>query len=193
MSTPSNETADIDQVPDPDLMAGQEPSQEPEEESNIDRPGAPVSFTVTHDFDEPPERLWAAMVDWEAHGEWIPATVVEVGPGDPTVVGATFTGLTGYGPVMLVDPMVIDEISWDPATGHGRCVVNKLGPQLRGRAGFDLGPTDSGSRIVWFEDVTVRYLPRLLAPVVNRLSAVGFSLGMRKLAKLLSTEPSRYT
>lgn len=177
MSNPKVTDSDIDS----DTAAG------------ADRSGASVSFTVTHDFEEPPDRLWAAMVDWEAHGEWIPATVVEVDPGDPTAVGATFTGLTGYGKIMLVDPMVIEEISWDPETGHGRCVVNKLGPQLRGRAGFDLSPIEGGSRIEWFEDVTVRYLPRLLVPVVNRLSAVGFSLGMRKLAKLLSSEPHRYS
>ena len=153
---------------------------------------AKIYFTVEHEFTEPPARIWAAMVDWEGHGDWIPATTVDVDPGDPTAVGATFTGKTGYGPIMLIDDMVITEIRWNAETGEGYCEVEKLGPVLKGRAGFDLSPTASGSRIVWFEDVTVPYLPSVLAPIVNRVSALGFSMAMKKLAKLLADDPSRY-
>ncbi len=154
---------------------------------------AKVDFTVEHDFAEPPARIWAAMVDWEGHGEWIPATTVDVDPGDSTAVGATFTGKTGYGPIMLIDDMVITEIRWDADAGEGYCEVEKLGPILKGRAGFDLTATATGSRIVWFEDVTVPYLPSVIAPIVNRASAFGFSMAMKKLAKLLSDDPSKYS
>jgi len=147
---------------------------------------APVQFTVTHDFAQLASVVWEAMLDWEAHGDWIPATRVEVDPGDPTAVGATFTGYTGYGPLTLVDRMVIESIEWDESAGSGSCVVTKLGPVLRGTAGFDITSTDHGCQLVWFEDVTVPYLPSLVSPVINALSAKGFSLGMGKLAKQLS-------
>lgn len=153
---------------------------------------AKIDFTVEHEFAESPARVWEAMLDWEGHGDWIPATTVDVDPGDSTVVGATFTGKTGYGPLMLIDDMVITEIDWDHETGLGSCEVEKLGPVLKGRAGFDLSPSAAGSRIVWFEDVTVPYLPAALAPLVSRVSALGFSLAMKKLAKLLKQDPARY-
>lgn len=147
---------------------------------------ADIVFTVTHDFDHPAETVWAAMLDWEAHGDWIPATRVDVDPGDPTAVGATFTGYTGFGPVMLVDRMEISQIDWDESEQTGSCEVKKLGPVLDGRAGFTVSPHATGSRLVWFEDVSISFIPGLLAPVVNRLSAQGFSMGMKKLAKQLA-------
>ncbi|MEM7340790.1 MAG: SRPBCC family protein [Actinomycetota bacterium] len=144
---------------------------------------APVRFTVTHQFTQAPQVVWSEMVDWPSHGEWIPATRVEIDEGDPQAVGGMFTGYTGYGPLMLVDHMRISEIDFDTESGHGRCVVDKLGPVLKGTAGFTIEPSGSGTELEWFEDVTVPYLPGFLAPVVNKMSALGFAQGMRKLAK----------
>ncbi|MEM7276303.1 MAG: SRPBCC family protein [Actinomycetota bacterium] len=150
---------------------------------------AAVQFTVTHHFDAPPSIVWDEMLDWEGHGRWIPATRVEVDPGDPRSVGATFTGYTGYGPATLVDRMEITELSWDAEAGIGRCVVDKLGPVLLGTAGFTLEPDGDGTRLEWFEDVTISWLPRLIAPIVDRMSALGFSFGMRRLAKVIAARP----
>ncbi len=149
-------------------------------------PGAPVRFDVTTDFDAPAKRVWDAMVDWEAHGEWIPATRVEVDGDDPTAVGATFTGWTGVGPLVLEDRMRVLACEWDEASQEGRCEVEKLGPVLTGRAGFTVSATAGGSQVVWFEHVAVRHLPRVLAPIVTKLSALGFQGGMRRLAKRLA-------
>lgn len=146
---------------------------------------APIRFTVTHRFDQPPRVVWDEMVDWPAHGAWIPATRVEIDEGDPQAVGGMFTGYTGYGPLTLVDPMRITAIDFDDASGEGHCEVDKLGPLLTGRAGFTLRPSGTGAEIEWFEDVEVRYLPRFLGPVVGRLGAVGFGLAMRRLATIL--------
>lgn len=146
---------------------------------------APINFTVIHDFDIEARRLWDEMLDWPSHGRWIPATRVEVDGDDAQTVGATFTGYTGYGPLTLVDRMRITEIEWDETAEQGTCVVEKLGPVLRGQAGFTIASTTNGSRIEWFEQVTVARLPGFLAPPVNKLSALGFSFGMRRLAKIL--------
>ncbi len=146
---------------------------------------APIEFTVTHNFDAPPADVWNAMIDWERHGEWIPATRMQIDAGDPTTVGATFTGFTGYGPLTLEDRMRVSQLEWDDQAGKGTCEVEKLGPVLKGRAGFTVVPDGNGTRLDWFEDVTLPYLPTVLAPIVNKLSALGFSFGMKKLAKSL--------
>lgn len=149
------------------------------------RIGTPVRFDVTVDFDASARAVWDAMVDWEAHGEWIPATRVVVDGDDPTAVGATFTGWTGVGPLMLEDRMRVAICDWDDDAQVGRCEVDKLGPVLTGRAGFTVSPTATGSQVVWFEDVSVRRLPGPLGPIVARLSALGFRAGMGRLARRL--------
>jgi carbon monoxide dehydrogenase subunit G len=150
---------------------------------------AHVEFTVPHSFDAPPRAVWDEMTDWRGHEAWIPATRVDVGPGDSRAVDATFTAYTGYGPLTLVDRMRVAEIQWDEATSTGRCVVEKLGPVLHGEAGFTVAPEGSGTKVEWFEKVTVRRLPGPLAPVVARLGAAGFSVGMRSLGKVLAKRP----
>ncbi len=156
---------------------------------------AKIDFTVTHRFSAPAQVVWAQMIDWNSHANWIPATRMEIDPGktpeaSAQEVGATFTGYTGYGPLTLVDRMRVSAIEWDETTRSGTCEVEKLGPVLRGRAGFAVTADGTGSRLEWFERVTVPYLPRLLAPIVNKLSALGFSLGMRRLAKVIDKNNS---
>ena len=78
--------------------------------------------------------------------------------------------------------------AWDDDAGTGDCEVEKLGPVLTGRAGFTIEPTsETASEVVWIEDVKVRYLPRVLAPIAKVAGAAGFRLGMRKLGKQLAT------
>jgi hypothetical protein len=55
-----------------------------------------------------------------------------------------------------------------------------------------LGPRDRRPRarcpvsVDWTEDVTLRWLPRLLAPVAAWFGALGFKLGMRRLNRMLA-------
>lgn len=149
-----------------------------------------IDFTVTHTFDAPARVVWDEMIDWPSHADWIPATRVEIDEGDPQAVGGEFTGYTGYGPLTLVDRMQVSQIEWDDTIGRGTCEVKKLGPVLDGRAGFTVASTGDGSQVEWFEQVDVKYLPGFLAPVVSKLSAAGFGLGMRKLAKVIDRKQS---
>ena len=147
---------------------------------------ASVRFEVRQSFSSPARTTWDALVDWKGHETWIPATTVEIHTdGDPTAVGAEFTATTGYGPLALVDRMSVVRCQWDDAAGTGDCEVEKHGPVLLGRAGFTVSPTSTGSEIVWVEDVTVRYLPRIFSPIAKWVGAFGFRMGMRKLAKQL--------
>lgn len=147
-----------------------------------------VQFDVVADFDVPPREVWDELVDWKGHEEWIPATRVEIDVDDVTAVGATFTAWTGFGRLALEDRMRVTRCTWSEATQTGDCEVEKLGPILRGRAGFTVEPAANGARVVWFEDVTMKWLPRLLAPVASRIGAIGFKLGMRRLRRKLSDD-----
>ena len=145
-----------------------------------------VRFVVTADFDSSSWAVWDELVDWKAHEAWIPATRVEVDGDDPTAVGATFTAWTGFGRLALEDRMQVTAYAWVDDTRRGSCEVEKLGPILRGRASFTVEPSGPGARVEWIEDVTVRWLPRLLAPFAAWLGAMGFKLGMRRLNRLLA-------
>lgn len=146
---------------------------------------AAVRFEVRTSFDAPPRRVWDEMIDWNGHGEWIPATRMEVAPGDATAVGAELTAFTGYGPLTLEDRMRVARCTWDDEESIGDCEVEKLGPVLTGRAGFTVVPEGSGAAVVWLEDVTVPYAPGFTAPVIAKLSALGFKLAMRSLVKIV--------
>lgn len=147
---------------------------------------AHVQFEVRHSFDAPARSVWDALVDWKHHEKWVPMTKVEIGDGDNTAVGTQFTARTGPGPLALVDRMEVVRCDWNDETNSGDCEVGKLGPVLRGRAGFTVEPAAGGADLVWFEDVQVPYTPQFLAPVVGRVGAAGFKFGMRRLGRLLS-------
>lgn len=144
-----------------------------------------IDFTVQHDFAAAPAEVWAEMIDWEAHGDWIPATRVEIDEGDPQAVGGKFTGYTGYGPLTLIDRMRVNQIDWDEQTGEGYCEVEKIGPVLAGTAGFTLTPNGDGTRLVWFEKVTVARIPGFLGAPISKIGALGFSFAMKRFASTL--------
>lgn len=147
---------------------------------------AHISFDVRHRFEQPAQVVWDELVDWKRHERWIPATTMEVEPGDPTAIGRQLTARTGFGRVALVDRMRVASCEWDDETSAGACEVDKLGPVLHGRAGFTVVADGDGAVLDWFEDVSVRRVPQFLAPVAARLGAAGFKQGMRRLAKQLS-------
>ena len=130
--------------------------------------------------------LWDELVDWPAHGEWIPATTIEGEGGDSNEVGYTFTAWTGFRPVALEDRMRVTRCDWDDDAQAGVCDVEKLGPVLSGTAGFTVRADGSGSVIDWREDVTVPYLPAFVAPVAAFVGRIGFRLSLRSLAKVLA-------
>jgi hypothetical protein len=149
---------------------------------------AAVRFDVRYHFDAASRPVWDELVDWAGHGAWIPATRVHVDPGEPTAVGTTFTAWTGFGRLALEDRMRVAACAWDDDAGRGSCEVDKLGPILRGRAGFTVERDMSGAGTVlnWFEDVTVPHAPQFVAPVLAGLGAAGFRHGMGRLARLLA-------
>lgn len=147
---------------------------------------AAIRFDVHSTFEASPQAVWDELIDWEGHGAWVPMTRVDVAPGDPTAVGATFTAWTGLRPLALEDRMRVTVLDWDAGEGRGECEVEKLGPILRGRAAFTVAPDGDGAAVEWIEDVTVRRVPQFVAPVAARIGALGFRYAMRRLGRLLA-------
>lgn len=149
-------------------------------------PMASVQFELSRHFDVPVRELWDELIDWPAHGAWIPATTIEGGEGDPNDVGYTFTGWTGIRPLALEDRMRVTRCDWDDAGQTGTCDVEKLGPVLGGTAGFTVRSGATGSVLDWREDVTVPYLPGFLSGVAAFFGRVGFTMALRRLAKVMA-------
>ncbi|MEI5103768.1 SRPBCC family protein [Streptomyces sp. PmtG] len=123
-----------------------------------------------------PEEAWRRLTDWERHGRVVPLTRVTVGlAGTPTAgAGARFTARTGVGPLAFDDPMEV--VVWRPPTvgRTGVCRLVKHGTAVTGWAEIEVGPEGSGARVLWREELRVRWLPRRADPLVARLGPVVF-------------------
>ena len=143
---------------------------------------APVQFTVTRDIPLPADRVFAELIDWKAHEDWVPLTKVVIHCGDGGA-GTEFTATSGIRPLALPDRMRIDSLDAEAMTVH----VTKLGPILTGTVELSVtstGPTSC--RLDWFEDVHVPVLPQFLAAPVGAAARQGFTTSIKKMAKKLS-------
>jgi hypothetical protein len=142
-------------------------------------------FTATVDVGAPATSTWAALVDWPAHGRWVPLTVVRVLTPSGSGVGARFVGRSGLGPVGFDDPMEVTE--WQPPAGDrpGRCTVVKRGKVVLGSAWFEVAPLPAGrSRVSWTEQIELApvALTRPFAAVVAAAGRFAFTRTLRAMA-----------
>jgi hypothetical protein len=137
--------------------------------------GAWVTFHATRWVPLDAATAWERLVDWERHGDWVPLTRMEVANPDE------FVAWSGIGPLMLEDRMQVVSRRFDGARGD--VLVDKLGPVLLGQARCAVIADGDGAVVTWHERVFVPYLPRVLAPLVGRVSAAGFSQTLAKMAR----------
>ena len=143
---------------------------------------ARVQFTVSRNLDIPADRVFAELIDWKAHEDWVPLTKVVIHSGDGGA-GTEFTATSGLGPLALPDRMRIDSLDAETMTVH----VTKLGPVLTGTVELKVTPTGAMScRLDWFEDVRVPVLPQFLATPVGAAARQGFTTSIKKMAKKLA-------
>jgi hypothetical protein len=147
-------------------------------------------FTAVVEVGAPADRTWNVLVDWPAHGRWVPLTTVSVLTPSGTGVGARFVGRTGLGPLGFDDPMEITE--WTPpAAGRpGQCRVVKQGRVVLGEAWFEVSDLPGGrSRVAWTEDVEV--LSAALGRPFRRVLELGGRLAFTRTLRHMAAEVER--
>ena len=125
-------------------------------------------------IEEPIERVWAALADWESQGDWMLQTRVDVTSDIREGVGTTIAAFTGIGKLGVMDHMVVT--SWQPPN---ICDVLHTGKIIKGTGRFELVAIDAETtRFNWSEEI--------LAPrAVFLLIAPGLYAGVRiSLTKL---------
>jgi carbon monoxide dehydrogenase subunit G len=145
------------------------------------------TFTVRREVAAPADDVWRRLVDWPAHGRWVPLTSVRVTSSGPPGVGTTFVGRTGLGPLGFDDPMTVTR--WEPPTTgrEGRCTVRKTGRVVLGGAEVTVASTgDARCTVQWTETAEVAGLRRL--PLAERLTALVGSLAFRRVLAQMAAE-----
>ncbi|MFF6994414.1 SRPBCC family protein [Streptomyces sp. NPDC008313] len=108
----------------------------------------------------PVEQAWLRITDWERHADTVPLTSTTVLTPPPTRVGTVFVARSGVGRAGFDDPMEVTV--WEPPRDGrpGRCRLVKRGRAVTGWAELTAHPAaGGGSRVVWSEELRVRWLP----------------------------------
>jgi carbon monoxide dehydrogenase subunit G len=141
------------------------------------------------EIDAPPERVWAALTDWEAQGEWMLATDVETVGGPAQGLHGRLAARTGI-PLPngrhlgVLDTMIITR--WDPPR---RAEVQHTGRLIRGPGIFEIEPRGAGSTLVWTERL---YLPYGYLGVVGWFLVRPFALfGIRRSLRRFAAVAAR--
>ncbi|MFE7435316.1 SRPBCC family protein [Streptomyces tendae] len=116
-----------------------------------------------------PDEAWRRLTRWERHGDTVPLTRVTAAPPGPTRRGTVVVARTGAGPLAFADPMEVTV--WQPPhrDAPGRCRLDKRGRVVRGWAEIEVGTRSGGrARVVWREELDVRFLPPLFDGPLRR-------------------------
>lgn len=137
-----------------------------------------MAATIETTFDQylpmSAEETYALLCDWDDHARWVPLTRVATHSPDE------FTAYTGLGPLALPDRMRV--VRRDDASLS--VTVEKLGPVLRGTAGFVVRPFDASSCVVrWYESVRVPLVPGRLSRMLSGVARVFFRAALRRLPR----------
>lgn len=133
------------------------------------------------EVDAPPEKVWAALVDWERQGEWMLFTRVRATGQGGHGVGGRIEGWTGLGPLGFTDPMTV--VIWEPPA---RCVMRHTGRVVRGAGAFEVVDLGGGrSRFVWSEflDLPLGRLGLLGWPLARPLMRMGVAYSLRRFGR----------
>jgi carbon monoxide dehydrogenase subunit G len=127
----------------------------------------------------PASAVWDAVTDWDAQGEWIPATRVRAVDGDGRGVGGRIEAFTGLGRLGFLDTMVVTE--WRPQTW---CAVEHTGRVVRGTGAFAVAQTSDGATFTWSEDLELPggALGGLGWPLISPFVRLGVRLALTRLA-----------
>ncbi|MCX4587298.1 SRPBCC family protein [Streptomyces sp. NBC_01481] len=145
------------------------------------------AFRLTRAVALPAGEVWSRVTDWRGHATQVPLTAVRVVTPPPTRVGTRFVARSGVGRVGFDDPMEV--VRWEPpASGRpGRCRLEKRGSVITGWAEIEVLPEGPGAVVVWVEELRIRFLPRLLDPLVARAGRLVFGRALDGLLRRSSS------
>ncbi len=143
-------------------------------------------FAATADSTASAQALWNVLVDWPAHGRWVPLTRVRVLTPSGAGVGARFVGRTGLGPLAFDDVMEVTR--WTPPGGDrpGFCHVVKQGRLVLGEAWFEVAARPGGgSTVTWTEQIEIApaRLTRPFAPLLALAGRLAFARVLRRASR----------
>jgi uncharacterized protein YndB with AHSA1/START domain len=145
------------------------------------RPGT-GEVTATVIVNAPAERVFAAFMNWEKQGDWIPFTKVRIVRGDGGE-GSLVEAITAIGPAALRDELEIVKVNAPYEVQIVHC-----GKVLRGPASMRCTPMSGGRTQVvlheWFQ-LPGGPVGKIAWPVLWPGSKISFTAALKKFAKLV--------
>ncbi|MFD9396360.1 SRPBCC family protein [Streptomyces sp. NPDC060000] len=127
---------------------------------------------------------WRRLTEWSRHGDVVPLTRVTVLTPAPTREGTVLVARSGLGPLAFDDRMEVTV--WQPPSygEPGRCRLEKRGRVVLGWAEIEVRPGPGGrARVVWREEVRVRFLPSLFDPLLGATARSVFGRAVNRLLR----------
>ncbi|SMQ19808.1 hypothetical protein SAMN06272771_6299 [Streptomyces sp. Ag82_O1-12] len=143
-----------------------------------------ANFLLERTVPLPLDEAWRRITRWPGHGEAVPLTVVRVVPPGPTREGSRVVARSGAGPLVFDDPMEVTV--WQPPEdgAAGMCRLEKRGRVVLGWAELEVRPGPGGrTRVIWREEIRIRFLPSLFDGVVRRSSRYVFGRALNRLLR----------
>ncbi|MFE2044047.1 SRPBCC family protein [Streptomyces sp. NPDC059477] len=144
-----------------------------------------ITFQLERTAPLPMDEAWRRLTDWPRHGAAVPLTRVSVLTAPPTREGTVLVARSGLGPLRFDDRMEITR--WQPpdADTPGRCRLDKRGRVVRGWAEIEVHPGPGGrTRVLWREQLGVRFLPDLFDPLLERTARTVFGRAVNRLLRM---------
>ncbi|WP_369392878.1 SRPBCC family protein [Streptomyces sp. CG1] len=142
------------------------------------------TFSFTRTAPLPLEEAWRRLTEWPRHADAVPLTRIEVLTPAPTQVGTRFVARSGIGPLTVDDLMEVT-VWRPPVDGEpALCRLEKRGRVVLGWAEIEVRPGPGGrSRVVWREELRVRFLPRAFDGVLGRAARVLFGRAANRMLR----------
>jgi hypothetical protein len=132
----------------------------------------------------PQERVFAAFVEWERQGDWIPFTKVRVLSGDGGE-GSLVEAVTAFGPAVLRDEMRVDKIDRPYELRVVHCGRLLRGPGVMRCTAL----TGDRTQLVWHEwfQLPGGRIGRYAWPVMWPGSKISLGYALRRFARLVES------